>query len=86
MHPGDSTDPRPGRWTQFAEILAGMPDVIGRLIVEHLPDEHGRCRGCTSPGTGRPKDPWPCSLRKLADEAGRLRVARPMPEADEANR
>ena len=41
----------------LAEILAGMPDVIGRLIVEHLPDEHGRCRGCTSPGTGRPNVP-----------------------------
>ena len=86
MHAGDSADPRPGRWTQLAEILAGMPDVIGRLIVEHLPDEHARCRGCTSPGTGRPNVPWPCSLRKLADEAGRLRAARPMPEADETNR
>ena len=75
MHAGDSADPRPGRWTQLAEILAGMPDVIGRLIVEHVPDEHGRCRGCTSPGTGRPNVPWPCSLRKLADEAGRLRAA-----------
>ena len=63
-----------------------MPDVIGWLIVEHVPDEHGRCRGCTSPGTGRPNVPWPCSLRKLADEAGRLRAARPMPEADETNR
>jgi hypothetical protein len=57
MHPGDSTDSRPGRRTQLAEILAGMPDVIGRLIFEHVPDEHDRCRGCTSPGTGRPKDP-----------------------------
>ena len=34
----------------------------------------------------RPNVPWPCSLRKLADEAGRLRAARPMPEADETNR
>jgi hypothetical protein len=63
-----------------------MPDVIGRLIVEHLPDEHARCRGCTSPGTGRPNVLWPCSLRMLIDEAGRLRAARPMPEADEVNR
>ena len=86
MHAGDSADPPPGRWTQLGEILAGMPDVIGRLVVEHLPDEHGRCRGCTSPGTGRPNVPWPCSLRKLADEAGRFRAARSMPDADETNR
>jgi hypothetical protein len=85
MHPGDSTDSRPGRRTQLAEILAGMPDVIGRLIFEHVPDEHDRCRGCTSPGTGRPKDPWPCSLRKLADEAGRLRVARHVHDANKSN-
>jgi hypothetical protein len=85
MHPGDSTDSRPGRRTQLAEILAGMPDVIGRLIFEYVPDEHDRCRGCTSPGTGRPKDPWPCSLRKLADEAGRLRVARHVPDANKSN-
>jgi hypothetical protein len=59
--------------------------VIGRLIFEHVPDEHDRCRGRTSPGTGRPKDPWPCSLRKLADEAGRLRVARHVPDAEKSN-
>ena len=86
MHAGDPADPHPGRWTQLAEILAGMPDVIGRLIVEHVPDEHDRCRGCTSPGTGRPNDRWPCSLRKLADKAGRLRAARQVPDGDEANR
>jgi hypothetical protein len=63
-----------------------MPDVIGRVIVEHVPDEHARCRGCTSPGTGRPNDPWPCSLPKLADEAGRLRAARQVPDADETDR
>ena len=63
-----------------------MPDVIGRLIVEHLPDEHGRCRGCTSPGTGRPNDPWPCSLRKLADEAGPASSRAADADADETNR
>jgi hypothetical protein len=36
-------------------------------------------------GTGRPNDSWPCSLRKLADEAGRLRAAQ-VPDADETNR
>ena len=49
-----------------------MPDVVQRLIVEHVPDENNRCRGCTLPGTGRPNEPWPCSLRELAEQARRL--------------
>ena len=67
-----STPDVPDRWTQLAQILATMPDVIDRLTREHVPDESSRCRGCTTPGTGRPNEPWPCSLRKLADQARRL--------------
>ncbi len=73
MHASDPPERRPARWGQFVEILAGMPDVVQRLTFEHVPDENNRCRGCTLPGTGRPNEPWPCSLRKLADEALRLR-------------
>jgi hypothetical protein len=36
----------------LAELLAGMPDVVQRLIVEHVPGAKNRCRGCTLPGTG----------------------------------
>lgn len=49
-----------------------MPDGVQRLIVEHVPDENNRCRGRTLPGTGRPNEPWPCPLRKLAEQARRL--------------
>jgi hypothetical protein len=72
MDANNPAKPRPARWGQFVEILAEMPDVVVRLIVEHVPDENNRCRGCTLPGTGRPNEPWPCSLRKLAEQARRL--------------
>ena len=72
MSAGDPSEPRPARWGQLVELLAGMPDVVQRLIVEHVPDENNRCRGCTRPGTGRPNEPWPWSLRKLAEQARRL--------------
>jgi hypothetical protein len=72
MSADDPFEPRPARWGQFVELLAGMPDVVQRLIIEHVPDENNRCRGCTRPGTGRPNEPWPCSLRTLAEQAHRL--------------
>jgi hypothetical protein len=65
------------RWAQLAQILATMPDVVQRLTFEHVPDENNRCRGCTLPGTGRPNEPWPCSLRKLAEQARRLHTDQP---------
>jgi hypothetical protein len=85
MDANNPGEPRPARWGQFVEILARMPDVVVRLTAEHVPDESSRCRGCTLPGTGRPNEPWPCSLRKLADEARRLQAARHVAGADETN-
>ena len=77
MNASDPNPDDPSRWAQLAQILAGMPDVVQRLIVEHVPDENNRCRGCTLPGTGRPNEPWPCSLRKLAEQARRLQPDQP---------
>jgi hypothetical protein len=85
MDANNPAKPRPARWGQFVEILAEMPDVVVRLIVEHVPDENNRCRGCTLPGTGRPNEPWPCSLRKLAEQARRLQTARHVPSTEETN-
>jgi hypothetical protein len=39
MHANESDPDVPDRWTQLAQILGGMPDVIERLIAEHVPDE-----------------------------------------------
>ena len=72
MDASDPTPDVPDRWAQLAQILATMPDVTERLAREHVPDDGARCRGCTSPGTGQPQEPWPCPLRKLADQARQL--------------
>jgi hypothetical protein len=57
----------------IAMQLARMPDVIARLLTEHVPDERGRCRGCGRPGTGIPYRPAPCALWTVADEARTIR-------------
>jgi hypothetical protein len=62
--------------SDIAAQLARMPDVIARLLAEHVPDEHGRCRGCGFPGTGTPYVPAPCDLWNVADAARRLCAAR----------
>lgn len=76
----NGTEPEPFQWAQLAQALAAMPDVIERLTVTHVPDEHGRCRGCTVPGTGRPDKAWSCPLWKLADDARRQRPDETMPD------
>jgi hypothetical protein len=53
----------------FAALLTAHPDAVERLIAEHVPDDHGRCRGCTRPGTGVPGEHWPCTPRLVADAA-----------------
>lgn len=62
----------------FARELAGLPDVTGRLLRLHVPDQHGRCRACTTPGTGIPAATWPCVLyfyAAAAKEITRRRTA-----------
>lgn len=54
---------------ELSIIMAGIPGVVENLLKEHVPDEKGRCSGCTKPGTGIPEKPWPCSLRWFADQA-----------------
>lgn len=50
----------------MAAILAGMPDMLERILAEHVPDEAGDCRACRD-ATGVAG--WPCILRELAEEA-----------------
>lgn len=52
-----------------AQELARMPETTRRLLVVHVPDERGRCRGCTTPGTGIPSAAWPCVLHFYASAA-----------------
>lgn len=51
----------------MVEILAVMPEVRYRALVEHVPDAHGRCWACrTSAGVTAA---WPCAARRIAEEA-----------------
>ena len=60
-------------WHGLAEVLSTMPDSIRRLLDEHQPDEAtGRCRACGRPGYGTPDRPWPCPVRKLAEQAAQI--------------
>ncbi|GAA1269529.1 hypothetical protein GCM10009609_35750 [Pseudonocardia aurantiaca] len=62
----------PDQWNGVAHLLAGMPGAVARLSAEHRDGGHGRCRACTTPGQGTPRDPWPCSMAKLAQAARRI--------------
>ena len=61
----------------IARELAGLPGTVARLLVLHVPDSHGRCRGCTTAGTGLPGAAWPCSLHFYATAAEEIRSRRP---------
>lgn len=60
----------------FTEVLSLMPETYLDLLALHLPDEKGRCRACTAPGTGVPHDPWPCAVHDVAARADRIARAR----------
>jgi hypothetical protein len=59
--------------SSVAAELARMPDVVARLLIEHVPDRNGRCLGCGLPGTGSPY--LPCGLWLVAEAARRLACA-----------
>jgi hypothetical protein len=51
-----------------ARILASRhPEVVEKLLVEHVADASGRCAACRSTSTGSPV--WPCALRNVAEQA-----------------
>ena len=54
---------------ELSRLMAGLPDVVNTLLAKHVPDDHGRCRGCTKAGTGLPEKTWPCSLHWFANTA-----------------
>ncbi len=58
----------------LAYELAWQPEITRQLLVRHVPDANGRCRGCTSPGTGLPGKRWPCALYFYADAATQIAV------------
>jgi hypothetical protein len=59
---------------ELAVQLGRLSGVAQRLLAVHVPDQHGRCRGCTTPGTGLPGAVWPCALHFYASAAAAARV------------
>jgi hypothetical protein len=49
---------------EAGEIIDGWPLVRDRLRAAHVPDDQGRCRGCTSQTRTAPR--WPCALAVVA--------------------
>lgn len=58
------------------ELLA-QAGLVDRLRAEHVPDSQGRCKGCTTGGTGTLAAKWPCTISGLASMAAQ-RVAEAM--------
>jgi len=56
----------------LARELAWQPGITRRLLARHVADGNGRCRGCTTPGTGLPGARWPCALYFYADAASQI--------------
>jgi hypothetical protein len=50
----------------MAMVMSGMPEVVSRLLEEHVPDRLGRCRACGANGSGTR---WPCTLAQIATQA-----------------
>ena len=66
--------------TSFAAALARHPQTVHRLLEVHVPDGHGRCRGCSGGGSGRLGPRWPCTLRFHAAAADQLMGGGPAPD------
>ncbi|MCD2186200.1 hypothetical protein [Actinomycetospora soli] len=51
----------------MALVMSEMPDLVRRVLAEHVPDPAGRCGGCRDT-TGRTAS-WPCQTYRVAQEA-----------------
>lgn len=51
-------------------FILSEPGMLRRLLAEHVPDEKGLCRVCSTAGTRRL---WPCRVRGYAELALRQR-------------
>ncbi|WP_214370956.1 hypothetical protein [Pseudonocardia sp. H11422] len=58
----------------MAGVLAGMPEVWGRLLDEHVPDRLGRCTACRNVSGSGVR--WPCTLQQIATQARSLHEIR----------
>lgn len=59
-----------------AEALAPMVEMWLGILAVHVPDADAHCRGCTDPGTGARRTPWPCAVRIVAVAARQVHASR----------
>lgn len=59
-------------YTGCAEQLAVSPELVGRLLRDHVPDGDGWCRGHDVH-----MERHPCSIRRLAEMASTYAAERP---------
>jgi hypothetical protein len=58
------------QWDELVDELGRLSgDPWRRLLDEHTSSADGLCRGCGRPGYGVPFRPWPCTLRRIAEQA-----------------
>ena len=50
-------------------LILAEPGMALRLVDDHVPDDRGLCRGCTTPGYGTPHAHWPCTPYTLGATA-----------------
>ncbi|ANY06943.1 hypothetical protein AFB00_12300 [Pseudonocardia sp. HH130630-07] len=55
-------------------FLVAEPGLLDIVITEHVSDDHGCCRVCSTVSAGRAR--WPCNVRLLASRAVRVRDRR----------
>jgi hypothetical protein len=63
--------------SEIGALLAGLPGVADRLLIDHVSDHRGRCHACDLPQTATPF--WPCTLAVYAREASNLQHSRRLP-------
>jgi hypothetical protein len=51
----------------FVDELVRAPQLVARILAEHVPDVDGRCAGCALDSSLR--EPYPCGPRVLAELA-----------------
>lgn len=61
----------------LATELAKLPGVADRLLLVHIADQLGYCRGCELPQGGPQR--WPCTLWHIADVARTVERTRGLP-------
>jgi hypothetical protein len=56
--------------SELSVLIAALPGVGGALLIAHIADHLGYCRGCELPQGGPMR--WPCTLVQLGWAATRI--------------